>query len=91
VDHLDRPDPPRPRAAGALADDARGYRERADKGAAPSAPSRTSGVPSPHAPRRCGAHSGQRAGRASRGQTASAEAVEVAENVRMRVDRVREG
>src|SRR4051794_8938969 len=52
--------------------------------AAPIAPFRTSGVPSPHAPRTCGAHDDHASGRDSSAQAASGEASESAVQVRTR-------
>ena len=47
--------------------------------AAPHLPASISGEPSPHAPRTCGAHSGQREGRATSAHTVSTGASESAE------------
>ena len=51
--------------------------------AKPNAPSRTSGEPSPHAPRTCGAHADHASGRASSAHAAPGEAFESAVKVRM--------
>lgn len=47
--------------------------------AAPHRPASTSGEPRPHAPRMCGAHSGQREGRATSAHTVPTGASESAE------------